>query len=121
MIGLDRLMEKPGVVAAGQFTKDGKVERAVGDLSPEKMEMIAWMCSANSKRLAEQAKIFDDELEMEWRPMNGWMVWAGKYAICVVGNTGVFVEAKKADFNQLMVDLFVSTATGTKPVNISGL
>ena len=31
MIGLDRLMERKGVVAAGGFTHDGRVLRAVGD------------------------------------------------------------------------------------------
>jgi len=121
MIGLDRLMEIPGVVAAGQFTTDGKVERAVGDISPEKMGMIAMVCAANSKRLEEQSEIFEEKLGMEWTPMNGWIVWAGKYAVCVVGNTGVFIDANKADFNRLMVDLLGSAATGTKPAQISGI
>jgi roadblock/LC7 domain-containing protein len=114
-------MEKPGVIAAGQFTADGKVERAVGDISSENMGMIAMVCTANSKHLEKQAEIFEEKLGMEWMPMNGWIVWAGKYAVCVVGNTGVFVEAKRADFNQLMVDLLGSTATGEKPARISGI
>jgi len=121
MIGLDRLMEKPGVIAAGQFSAEGKVERAVGDIPSEKMGMIAMVCAANSKRLEEQAEIFEEKLAMEWMPMNGWIVWAGKYAVCVVGNTGVFVEANKADFNQIMVDLLGSTATGENPARISGI
>ncbi len=121
MIGLDRLIDLPGVVAAGQFTREGKVIRAVGDLSSKEMEMVAMVCAANTKRLEEQAEIFDKKLEMEWMPMNGWVVWGGKYAVCVAGNTGVFVEASKADFNQLVVDLLGSTATGEKPAGISGL
>jgi len=121
MIGLDRLMKKPGVIAAGQFTAEGKVERAVGEISSEKMGMIAMLCAGNSTQLGEQTEVLEEKLDMEWTPMNGWIVWGGKYAVCVVGNTGVFVEANKADFNHLMVDLLGSGATGTRPAKISGL
>ena len=41
------------------------------------------------------------------------MLWSGRYALCVSGDTGVIVEASKADFNQLMVDLYGPPAGGT--------
>ncbi len=49
---------------------------------------------------------------MEWKGLNGWMIWGGKYALCVSGNTGVFVETRRADFNELMKDLFGPPTVG---------
>ncbi len=44
MIGLDRLMQRPGVGAAGQFADDGRVVRAVGDLAADTMDRTARIC-----------------------------------------------------------------------------
>ncbi len=46
MIGLDRLMEKPGVVAAGQFSKEGKFERTVGEFGEEMKTEAAKFCAS---------------------------------------------------------------------------
>ncbi len=106
MIGLDRLMERKGVVAAGQFTHDGRVVRAVGDLSKEEMEKVALTCAKHEKSCWNAATDLEENTHLEWGNLNGWVLWAGKLALCVFGDTGVFVEASKADFNQLLVDLF---------------
>ena len=47
-----------------------------------------------------------DGTGLSWGNLNGWILWAGDLALCVSGHTGVFVEASKADFNQILVDLF---------------
>jgi roadblock/LC7 domain-containing protein len=112
MIGLDKLMKRKGVVAAGQFSSEGKVVRAVGDLSPQQMEQVALLCVLQSK----DAKVSSSELSqatgLSWEGLNGWVIWSGKYALCVSDRTGVIVEAARADFNQLMVDLYGPPAGG---------
>ncbi|MBN2225803.1 MAG: DUF2173 family protein [candidate division Zixibacteria bacterium] len=117
MIGLDRIMERKGVIAAGQFSEDGKVIRAVGNMSDDMMTFTAQMCSKQTKSLEISINQFSRASNMEWRPLVGWAVWAGQYAIVVMGNTGIFVDPKYADLNQLMVDLLGSEATGYRQMN----
>jgi roadblock/LC7 domain-containing protein len=106
MIGLEELMERKGVIAAGQFTHDGRVVRAVGDLSSKEMEVVALTCAVHEKNSWNAATDLREETHLEWGNLNGWVLWAGEMALCVSGTTGVFVEASKADFNELLVDLF---------------
>lgn len=106
MIGLDRLMERKGVLAAGQFAPDGRLLRAVGELSREEMEKVAATCASHEKNSWRAATDLQEGTNLKWGNLNGWVLWAGNLALCVSGDTGVFVEASKADFNQLMVDLF---------------
>lgn len=106
MIGLDRLMERRGVLAAGQFTHDGRVIRAVGNLSREEMETVALTCALHEKNSWKAATDLREGTSLDWGNLHGWVLWAGSLALCVSGDTGVFVEASKADFNQLLVDLF---------------
>ena len=112
MIGLDKLIETKGVVAAGQFDEKGSVVRAVGDLSREKFEEIAKLCAEQAGGLETIGHKLSDVTGLDWKGLNGWVVWSGRYALCISGNTGVIVEASKADFNQLMVDLFGPPAGG---------
>jgi roadblock/LC7 domain-containing protein len=112
MIGLDNLMKRKGVIAAGQFSSDGKVVRAAGDLSTSQMEQVALLCSLQERDADLSGRGMSDATGLNWDGLNGWMVWSGQYALCVSGDTGVIVEASKADFNQLMVDLFGQPAGG---------
>lgn len=112
MIGLDRLMKQPGVIAAGQFTSDGQVERSVGALSADELEKVARACVAADAQARATAQALDEASPLDWGSLNGWVLWGAKHALCVSGNTGVIVEATKADFNQLLVDLFGPPAAG---------
>jgi roadblock/LC7 domain-containing protein len=38
---------------------------------------------------------------MKWMPEQGWAYSGGEWTVVVGGNTGVFVETAKADFNNL--------------------
>jgi len=116
MIGLDRLMKIKGVVAAGQFSEDGQVIRKVGEL-PEDLMTSAALCVQQNERSREFLKALDDGSERDWQPLKGWIVWGGKYSVVVVGNTRVFVETSRGDYNQLMIDLAGSEATGPRPRN----
>ncbi len=114
MIGLDRIMEIPGVIAAGQFSPDGKAIRKVGEFTDDVMTSIAKTCADNNSLLESEVKQMSEETGLKCTPLNGWMIWGGKYSIFVVNNTGVIIETKRADFNQLMVDLFGSGPTGPR-------
>ena len=117
MIGLDRLIEQKGVIAAGQFSEDGKIIRKVGDLPEKLMEETARICAEQNRQAADLTKYFNAESELEWEPLVGWAVFGGNYGVVISGNTGVFMDMRKADVNQLMIDLREPTPTGPRPMN----
>jgi roadblock/LC7 domain-containing protein len=117
VIGLDRLMNIKGVVAAGQFTDDGKVIRKAGAINDRLMEETARLCAYQNQKLAELTGFFEMKSKMKWQPLIGWAVWGGKYVVVVMGNTGVFIESKHADLKELMVDLLETEPTGPRQMN----
>ncbi len=117
MIGLDRLIAKPGVIAAGQFDANGDIKRAVGELSDDAKKVFAQLAKENEDIFKKQCELLSEKIDPQWKPYAGWAMWSGKYALCMVGKTGVVVEIGKADFNQLMIDLIDENPTGAKPRN----
>ena len=116
MIGLDRLMDIDGVVAAGQFSEDGKVIRKVGEMTEDFMES-AELCLRQSQSSGELIDSLNDRFPRDFGSLFGWIVWGSKYSVVVVGNTRVFTETSRGDYNQLMIDLAGSEATGPRPRN----
>ncbi len=116
MIGLDRLMKIEGVVAAGQFSEDGKVIRKVGEL-PEDLLESAELCVRQNQACRNFLDSLNGQSSREYGSLVGWTVWGSKYSVVVVGNTRVFIETSRGDYNQLMVDLIGSEATGPRPRN----
>jgi len=116
MIGLDRLMEIEGVVAAGQFSDDGKVIRKVGKL-PEDLMESAELCVRQNQASNDFLNSLNNQMPREYGSLVGWTVWGSKYSVVVVGSTRVFVETNRGDYNQLMIDLTGSEATGPRPRN----
>ena len=116
MIGLDRLMKIEGVVAAGQFSEDGKVIRKVGEM-PEDLMESAELCVRQNQASRDFLNSLNNKLPREYGSLVGWTVWGSKYSVVVVGNTRVFVETKRGNYNQLMVDLAGMEATGPRPMN----
>jgi len=116
MIGLDRLMDIEGVVAAGQFSEDGKVIRKVGEI-PEDLLESADLCVRQNQASRDFLSSLNKNLPREYGSLVGWTVWGSKYSVVVIGNTRVFVETSRADYNQLMIDLAGSEATGPGPRN----
>jgi len=106
MIGLDRLLNRRGVVAAEMFTEDGRIVRAAGALPKDEMERLARLCARHQRAARDIVAGLDLGTELDWGHLNGWVLWAGRYALCASGDTVALVEAAKADFNQLQVDLF---------------
>jgi len=120
MIGLDRLMKISGVVAAGQFDSEGNIVRKAGEIPEAVRKQIAKMNSEQQKSLNATAQTLGQLTGMEWTPLMGWMMWGGKYVLCVMHNNCLIIEAKRADFNQLLIDMFGAEASGGVPF-LSGL
>lgn len=102
---LDRLMSLKGAVAAGEYSPDGKLVAYKGNIPKEMAEMVAMMCAANTLMGKTEAELFTKLYKMNWSPFHGWGVAAEDYAVCIMGNYGVFVELSKADFNEIFKTL----------------
>ncbi len=116
MIGLDRLMEIEGVVAAGQFSEDGRIIRKVGEVPEDLMESAA-LCVRQNGVSRDFLSSLNHQATRDYGSLVGWIVWGSMYSVVVVGNTRVFVETSRGDYNQLMIDLAGSEATGPRPMN----
>ncbi len=98
---LKELMSLPGAIAAGEFTDDGKLVAYYGDMDEKSAEIAAMMCAANKLMGSMQAKGWSAYTNQGgFYPVVGFAVAGGKYAACIMGNVGVFVELDKADFDK---------------------
>ncbi len=98
---LKELMSIPGAVAVGEFSDDGKLVAYYGDIDEKSAEIAAMMCAANKSMGNMQAKGWSVYTGKDgFFPVVGFAVAGGKYAACIMGNVGVFVEMAKADFDK---------------------
>jgi len=98
---LQELLALPGAVAAGEFSDDGRLIAYAGDISEKKALMAAMMCAANKAMGNMQAMGWSMHTGKEgFFPVLGFAVAGGRYAVCVLGNVGVFLELEKADFDK---------------------
>lgn len=103
MATIDDLLEIEGVVAAGEFARDGGLIdfEAAMDMSEELAATTAQFCATVTMLFDTLGGAFTDLSGMSWTPQHGWMYAGGDYTVAIGGTKGVFVETEKADFNQL--------------------
>lgn len=105
MATLDDLLKVDGVVAAGEFRRDGTLVdyRAAMDMSPELAASAAQFCATVTMLFNTLAPAFEGLSGMSWTPQQGWAYSGGAYTVAIGdgGTKGVFIETAKADFNEL--------------------
>lgn len=105
MVNFDELLTLDGVAAAGEFTSDGKIieYRSNTNMPKEIAEMSAQFCATFSMLFNTLAGAFTQLTNTQWMPQRVWSYSGGDWTIIISGggNTGVFVETAKADFNKL--------------------
>ncbi|MGH7885560.1 MAG: DUF2173 family protein [Thermodesulfobacteriota bacterium] len=107
MSKLDDLLHIEGVVAAGEFTTDGKLVDFKGtmEMPQEIAHMTAQFCATVTMMFNTLAGAHTKISGMNWLPQQGWAFSGGEWTVAVGGNIGVFVETSKADFNKLFSTL----------------
>ena len=107
MATLDDLLKMPGVMAAGEFSADGKLVgyKAKMEMSPELAATTAQFCATVTMMFNTRAGAFAQLSKMNWVPQKGWAYSGGDWTVAVGGNRGVFVETASADFNKLFETL----------------
>ena len=103
MVALEELLDIEGVVAAGEFNRDGSLAdfEARMDMSEEMAQMTAQFCATVTMMFDTLVGSFTQLSGMNWVPQQGWAYSGGDWTVCIGGNRGVFVETAKADFNGL--------------------
>ena len=105
MASLDELLRMDGVVAAGEWSKDGTLieYRASMDMPPEMAAQTAQFCATVSMIFDTLSGCFSDASGMKWAPQQGWAYSGGDWTVAIGagGGKGVFIETAKADFNEL--------------------
>ena len=100
---LDDLLKINGVIAAGEFTPDGKVvdSKAKTDMPKDIGALTAQFCATVTMLFNTLAGAHSKMSGMNWLPQHGWMYAGGEWTVAIGGTRGVFIETAKADFNQL--------------------
>ena len=103
MAKLDELLKMDGVLAAGEFTTDGKMVDFKSSMSmpAEIGSMTAQFCATVSMTFNTLAGAYSQLTGMPWTPQQGWAYTGGDMTVAVGGNLGVFIKTEKADFNRL--------------------
>jgi roadblock/LC7 domain-containing protein len=103
MTSLNDLLNLDGVVAAGEFGRDGRLVdyKAKMDMSQELAGMAAQFCASVTLLFDTLGGAFTQLSQMKWSPQQGWAYSGGEYTVAVGGTRGVFVETAKTDFNKL--------------------
>ncbi len=103
MASLDDLLALDGVVAAGEFGRDGSLKdhKANMDMSPELAAGTAQFCASVTMLFDVLAGAYGHIARMNWLPQRGWAFSGGDWTVAVGGNKGVFVKTAEADFNRL--------------------
>jgi roadblock/LC7 domain-containing protein len=107
MATLDDLLKMSGVMAAGEFSADGKLVgyKAKMEMSPELAATTAQYCATVTMMFNTLAGAFTQLSTMNWVPQKGWAYSGGDWTVAVGGHRGVFVETARADFNKLFETL----------------
>src|SRR5256886_16838881 len=107
MATLDELLKIDGVVAAGEFTADGKLVgyKSKMDMSPELAAMTAQFCATVTMMFNTLAGAYTQLSQMKWVPQQGGAYSGGEVTVAIGGNKGWFAGTAKAGFNQLFHEL----------------
>lgn len=125
MASLGELLEIDGVVAAGEFNRDGTLIDfgANMEMPAELAAIAAQFCATVTMLFDTLAPAFSHFSKMNWVPQWGWTFSGGDFTVALGdgGTKGVFVETNKADFNRLFALLAGPTeASGAGPARRTG-
>ncbi len=97
------LVNRAGVVAAGEYSYRGDRFSFRGDLSDELARHLSIMCRSTTMASAMQGKMLNKLCSegCPLPPVRGWMVEGPKFSICVIANVFCLIETGTGSVNEL--------------------
>ena len=105
---LKELLDLKGVVAAGEFSRDGSLVdfEASVDFPKDLAEQTAQFTAAVTQLFDVLAGSFTKlNPQFTFAPQQGWAYSGGEYSVAVGGTRGVVVKTADADYNELFASL----------------
>lgn len=103
------LMELPGVVASGMYSRKGLLEEFEGGLPETEAVGLVNLCSAITLIMEMQARLLGRIAgQPGWGGDCAWMMWGPEKVIVSVHDTVCVAQAGQTSFNQLIQAMQVS-------------
>jgi len=97
------LLNLPGVVAAGLYSRKGYLEEFEGALTEaEAVEMVN-LCTAITMTMEMQGRLLGRMADQSgWDSCYGWMTWGPEMSIVTVHDSMCVVQGQQTAFNQVI-------------------
>ena len=97
---LERFLKIDGIVAAGEFTPEGKCVNHVGKLTKGKGEELAEYCATVDMLLEMMGKMHKKAAVLDLEPYHGFVHCGGKYTL-FAGKKYFAIADETADWNEV--------------------
>lgn len=115
------LLELPGVVAGGFFSRKGLLEEHEGPYPDSEAEALAGLCSAITLTMEMQGRLLDRLTgEPGWDGCRGWATWGPERAIVAVRDCMCVVDARATSFNDVLSAMRSAVGVEKQPKRITG-
>jgi roadblock/LC7 domain-containing protein len=113
MPGLPKLLDLPGVIATGRFSRKGLVEEFHGNFPADAVGGLLGLCAATTE-IVEMEGLLLDRLtgKSGWRECYGWAMWGPERCIIAAGDSMCVGRTSEVSFDALLTA--VRTAGGVE-------
>lgn len=103
MFKTSELLELPGVVAAGIFSRKGLLEEFEGALTEVEAVGMAKLCAAITLTMEMQGRLLSRLTDKSgWESCYGWMTWGPEMSIVTIHDSVCIVQGQQTSFNQMI-------------------
>lgn len=106
---IGKLVEMPGVIAAGSFTYKGEVIKYLGKLTQKEAQQLSSLCVANLRSVRMQGNML--QALTAYKPGNercglhsakGWVVHGAQQTVCVVSDSFCILKNSDGSLNDIL-------------------
>lgn len=113
------LLNLPGVVAAGLFSRKGFLEESEGALTETEAAKMASLCTAITMTMEMQGRLLGRLADNPgWTSSYGWMTWGPEMSIVTIHDSMCVVQGRQTSFNQVIKAM--TESADTEPIKPGG-
>lgn len=106
------LVELPGTVAAGLFSRKGFLEEFEGALTEAEAGEMVHLCAAITLTMEMQGRLLGRMAgQSGWDSCYGWMTWGPEMSIVTIHDSMCIVQGQQTSFNQVIKAMTASADT----------